>query len=72
MRQVEPGRAGWICGLANICVNASITLALPPTPTSAQQELRLPLLQSKDQLAARRVSVVPGQGRRGRGVAADC
>lgn len=35
---------------------------------SAQQELRLPLLQSKDQLAARRVSVVPQQERRGREV----
>lgn len=58
----------WICGLANICVNASITLALPPTPTSAQQELQLLLLQSKDQLAARRVSVVPQQERRGREV----
>lgn len=31
-RNVESGGVDWICGLVNICVNASITFALPPPP----------------------------------------
>lgn len=69
-RRVEERWVGWgeldLWAGKHLCQCIDNSRPAAPTPTSAQQELRLPLLQSKDQLAARRVSVVPGQEGRGR------